>query len=124
MPAQQRKLNAFVKEYNELRPHEALNMKTPASVHKLSIREYPERIDEWVYQKEFKVRYVCRNGAIRIGKSSWLFVSTAFKGTHVGLEELGSGIYRLYYRDFFIGYLDEKERKVHDIQDYHYELKV
>jgi len=29
---QQRKLNAFVKEYNELRPHEALSMRTSAAV--------------------------------------------------------------------------------------------
>ncbi|HBH25218.1 MAG TPA: hypothetical protein DDY13_17595 [Cytophagales bacterium] len=42
---QQRKLNAFVKEYNELRPHEALDMKTPASVHRRSDRTYPETIE-------------------------------------------------------------------------------
>ena len=65
-------------------------------------------------------------GTVRsgLGRAIVYLVSTAFKGKHVGLEELGSGIYRLYYRDFFLGYLDEKERKVHDIQDYHYELKV
>lgn len=30
---QQRKLNSFVKEYNQIRPHEANNLETPASAH-------------------------------------------------------------------------------------------
>ena len=68
---QQRKLNAFVKEYNELRPHEALAMRTPAAVHKISEVKYPEKAKEWEYPKEFHVRYVTHNGAIRIGKANW-----------------------------------------------------
>ena len=99
-------------------------MRTPASVHVLSDREYPERISEWYYPKEYKIRYVCRNGALRIGRSNWLFVSTAFIGKNIGLEELGNGIFRIYYRQFFLGYLDEKELKVHDIWEYHYEMRV
>ncbi len=39
---QQCKLNRFVKEYNELRPHAALDMRTPTSVHQRSDRPYPE----------------------------------------------------------------------------------
>ncbi len=62
-----RKLNAFVKEYNELRPHDGLGMKTPAAVHIISDRPYPESIEEWIYPKDFLVCYVSRNGAVRIG---------------------------------------------------------
>ena len=43
LQAQQRKLNAFVREYNEVRPHDALELRTPLSVHKISDRKYPER---------------------------------------------------------------------------------
>lgn len=37
---QQRRLNRFVKEYNHIRPHEALEMETPASVHNFSTRPF------------------------------------------------------------------------------------
>ena len=124
LQVQQRKLNKFMYEYNEIRPYQVLGMRTAASVHEISPREYPERINEWVYPKDYKVRYVCRNGAIRVGKASWIFVTLALKGRYIGLEELGEGIYRVYYRQFFLGYLDEKEMRVYDISDYNYELKV
>jgi hypothetical protein len=107
--AQQRKLNAFVREYNEVRPYAALGLRTPASVHVNSRREYPKSIIEWDYPAGYKVRYVCKNGAIRISRANWLFASTVLKEKRIGLEELGNGIYRLYYRQFFLGYLDEKE---------------
>ena len=47
--SQQKKFDEFRKEYNEVRPHEALVMKTPNEVHKESKREYPRRVEEWVY---------------------------------------------------------------------------
>ncbi len=49
LKAQQLRLNSFVKEYNSLRPHEVLNMKTPASVHEFSTRPFPERILNFDY---------------------------------------------------------------------------
>lgn len=121
---QQTLLNKFVKEYNTIRPHEALGMRTPAAVHVYSTKEYPETISEWEYPKEFLVRYITRNGAIRVSSNNWLFVSTALMGKHVGLEELGNRIYRLFYRQFFLGYLDAQELKVHDIMTYRNEIKV
>ena len=124
LKAQQRKLNAFVREYNEVRPHEALGMKTPASMMLYSERKYPEKIKEWIYPKNYHVRYVSKNGAIRIGRSSWLFITTALMGKEIGLEELGNRIYGIYFREFFLGYADMKELKVYDIMTYHGELHV
>lgn len=42
--AQQRELDRFRQEYNQVRPHEALEMETPASVYEPSAREYPARV--------------------------------------------------------------------------------
>lgn len=124
LQAQQRKLNAFVKEYNEIRPHEALEMKTPQSVHLKSERKYPEKVEKWIYPKEVQKRYVSKNGAIRIGKNNWLFITTALAGKEVGLEDLGNKIYRLYFREFFLGYVDISGLRVYDIMTYKNELKV
>ena len=121
---QQTKLNNFIKEYNELRPHEALGMRTPASVHKRSEREYPEKVEDWFYPKEYEVKYVTHNGAIRLELNDWLFITTAFAGKNLGFEEIGNGIYRMYFRDFFLGYADMRNRNVYDIMTYNDELKL
>jgi hypothetical protein len=124
LQAQQRKLNRFVKEYNEVRPHDGLGMKTPDSVHEISDRKYPETIVEWVYPKNVIEKYVSRNGAVRAGKNNWLFLTTALAGKQVGFEEIGNSIYRIYFREFFLGYADMKEMKVYDIMTYKNELKL
>jgi len=121
---QQRKLNSFIREYNEVRPHAALNMKTPASVHTYSQIKYPDKISEWIYPKEAYVRYVTTTGGIKIGKHNILYLSTVLGGKDVGLEELGNKIYRVYFREFFLGYADLKEFKMYDIMTYKNELKV
>ena len=47
LKTQQRSLNHFVKEYNHIRPHEALGMETPAAIHNFSNRPFPERISKF-----------------------------------------------------------------------------
>jgi transposase InsO family protein len=49
LKAQQGKFNQFRKEYNQVRPHEALDMETPATAHVQSPRTYLGRIQEWQY---------------------------------------------------------------------------
>jgi transposase InsO family protein len=124
LQGQQIKLNKFVREYNEVRPYQVLGMRTAAKVHEQSERRYPEKVEEWNYPKEYKTRYVCRNGNIRVGNAKWIFVSMALRGKNVGLEEFGEGIYRLYYRHYFLGYLSEKDLRVYDNLEYTYKLHV
>ena len=124
MQSQQRKLNAFVKEYNEVRPHESLGMRPPAAVHVLSERKYKKRVKPWVYPKECIERYVCRNGAVRIGKREWLMVSKALSEKIVGFEPVGGKLYKLYFRQFFLGYADLDKLKVYDKMKYNRERKL
>ena len=124
LQAQQVKLNNFIKEYNELRPHDALQLRTPAAVHKFSERKYFKKVPDWVYPKEMIVRYITHNGFIRIGRADWMFITTALSGKEVGFEEIGNRIYKLYYRNFFLGYADMNALKVYDIMTYKDELKL
>jgi transposase InsO family protein len=107
LKAQQRRLNQFVKEYNHVRPHEALDMETPASVHQFSTRPFPERIREYQYSPNFKIMKVAQNGAIRWKSYHWVYLTAALKGKYVGVEELGNGIWRIYYYGVFLGYFDD-----------------
>lgn len=112
--SQQRKLNKFVHEYNYERPHEALDLETPGSVHEYSPRPFKEKIEEWVYPADCEVRRVTKNGALRWKSTQWVLVSTSLIDKHVGLEELGDGIWRIYFRQKLLGYFDERNRRIMD----------
>jgi len=111
---QQRKFNAFRHEYNEVRPHQALGQSTPQQVYYRSATEYPDRIEPWEYPEGMLVKYVCRNGAIRWGGNQWITVSTTLIERHIGMEQFADGMWRVYYRNKLIGYLDEKKLRIQD----------
>jgi len=108
LKAQQRRLNRFVQEYNHVRPHEALGMETPASIHDFSARPFPERIANYDYDPEMKVLKVTQNGAMRWGAYYWVYLTASLKGKYVGVVEMGNGIWRVHYRNVFLGFFDEK----------------
>lgn len=124
LQSQQVKLNNFVKEYNNIRPHNALKMRTPSAVHEFSQVEYPEKIIPWDYPREIYVRRITNNGAVRIGKSNWLFITTALAGKEIGFEEIGNRIHKIFFRNFFLGYADLGSLKVYDIMTYKDEFKL
>lgn len=106
---QQRKLNSFVKEYNTVRPHEALDMQTPAKVHESSTIPFPERIKKYDYPSHMKVMNVTLNGSVRWKSYYWVYMTRSLIGKQVGAEEVGNGIWKVYYRDVFLGYFNEKD---------------
>ncbi len=118
--SQQVKFNRFRKHYNYNRPHESLGMRPPAQLHKISPRVFKDKIKEWIYPDTYLVKYICHNGIIRVGKRGSIFIGSALKGQKVGLEPLENGIFRFYYRDFLLGYIDWKEQKAYDINDRKY----
>ena len=109
LKAQQRSLNRFVKEYNHIRPHEALDMDTPAFVHSFSTRPFPEKIPRFDYESNRKILKVTQNGAIRWKSYYWVYLTAALKGKYVGVEDLSNGIWKVFYRNVFLGYFDENE---------------
>jgi transposase InsO family protein len=53
---QQEELDKFKAEYNEIRPHESLNMDTPADVYQPSKRRMPQKVGRYDYPSHFEVR--------------------------------------------------------------------
>ena len=111
LKAQQRSLNRFIKEYDHERPHEALEMKTPGEIHTYSTRPFPEKIRDFDYDSDMKVQVVTQNGALRWGSKFWVYLTVSLKGKYVGLRNKGNGIWEIYYRSVFLGFVDEKSRK-------------
>lgn len=124
LQAQQTKLNKFVKKYNKIRPHESIDMRIPAAVHRKSDRTLNDVIEKWNYPKECIVIRVTNNGAVWIGRGDWLFITSALAGKTIGFKEVGNKIYEIYYREFFLGYADLKKLKVFYIMKYKDELKL
>lgn len=114
LPSQQRKFNVFREEFNHERPHEALDMQTPASLYQPSTREMPEKIPPLEYPDRFEVRYVSANGGIRWKKHTWVNVSSVCIGEYVGLEEIDDGIWNVYFGPLKLGRLDERHMRIED----------
>ena len=110
---QQRKFNAFVEEFNNERPHEALDQDTPACWYEASSREMPKKLKPFVYPDRFEVRYVSGNGGIR-WNNEWVNVSTVCIGEYVGLEEIDNGIWTVYFGPLKLGRLNERHMRIED----------
>ena len=111
--AQQRKFNTFMREFNEVRPHEALDMHTPSQLHVASLRRMPDKLDPVEYPDRFEVRRVSGNGGIRWHKH-WVNVSSTLKGEYIGLEAIDNGIWDVYFSVKKIGRLHERYMRIED----------
>lgn len=111
--AQQRKFNSFQEEYNQLRPHEAISLETPASVYQSSPRPYPEKLPQLEYPAHYETRYVSYNGGMR-WNSDWVNVSICCAGEYVGLEEIDNGIWNVYFGPVKLGRLIEEQMRIED----------
>jgi len=117
MRAQQKKFDRYLVEYNTVRPHEALDMKTPAEEYVKSARNYHGVITAWDYSKEQRTKLVTVNGAVRWDTNHLVMISTALSGRYVGFEEAGDGIWRIWYRHVTLGYYSELAGRVFEIED-------
>lgn len=94
--------------YNLERPHEALEMATPASRYRVSQRPFPETLPEIEYSPGDLVRKVQTTGKIDFHGKVY-FVSKAFRGEPIGLRATTEdGVWEVYYCHHRIGKLNER----------------
>jgi len=90
-------LDAYRWEYNYVRPHEALGMKTPASVWHKSERRYDPRPPRWEYPSGAKVLKLDGKGKMDAYGFRWT-ISRALAGDWVQLERIGHRVLVYYCR--------------------------
>lgn len=90
-------LDAFRAEYNHERPHESLEMATPASRWLPSRRVYDPKPKSWEYPEDSWVLRVGVNGGLHLLGGRWE-VSRALAGQYVALERSGERILVRYCR--------------------------
>ena len=97
-------LNDFRQEYNCVRPHEALQMKTPDQVWHKSPRQFRESMSAWHYPADSEVKQVDRNGQFRLHRQRH-YITKALAGKEVGLLEVAHRTL-VFYRRTLICELD------------------
>ena len=82
----QKRFNIWREKYNCIRPHEAIDFKTPAERYTPSNKCYPEKIIPYEYNMTDIKRKVCDKGLIRF-KSKEIKIGKAFRNEYVVLRE-------------------------------------
>jgi len=112
---QQARFDAFVSEFNEERPHEALAMKTPGEVYSPSSRPY-DGLPELTYPFHDKDIMVTACGRICMHRKK-INVSTVLAGQRLGIKEVDDGIWLLSFMHYDLGYIDLEQRTLQTIDN-------
>ncbi len=105
---QQLRFDAFQREYNEERPHEALQNGTPSSRYRPSPRSYPRRLPDVHYPEHFEMRKVAASGRIR-WKSAMVTIGHALEGEWIGIETANQ-MHHVFFAAVRLGFLDERSK--------------
>jgi putative transposase len=113
--AQQRRFDRFRREYNEDRPHEALDDDVPAAHYRPSLQGYPRHLPALEYPGHWDVRRV-RAGGIVSWRNADVFLSEALRGEDVAFEEVDDGIWTVHFGRVPLARWHERERRLRLIQ--------
>lgn len=108
--AQQQAFDRFRKEYNEVRPHEALAQQVPASLYRASTRGFPRQLPELDYPEHFHVAQTYPNGVISFKSTQW-YLSGCLSSERVGLEEVDNDRWKVYFGPIPLGILDVRNAR-------------
>jgi len=113
---QQQAFDQFRREYNQLRPHQALAMETPDSVYRNSPRLFPSRVPEPEYDSIMKVRRVFKHGQFCFNMHE-VFLTKVLAGERIGLLPIDDRYLRIYLAWHPIATLDTKTMQVEKLRN-------
>lgn len=108
---QQRAMDKFRQEYNQVRPHEALGMQTPAAMYESSPRRFPARLPEVEYPETMLVYRVQQKGYFHWKKQE-VFVSEVLWGEPIGLLPVEDHCYTVYFAQFPIARFNSRQLRI------------
>ncbi len=111
---QQETFDRFTQEFNIERPHEALEMKCPNEIYRLSSRPY-KGLEELSYPFHDRTITVTNCGRICIHRKK-VNLSYVFAGQNVGVKEISDGIWLVTFMDYDLGYFDEETSKLEPLE--------
>lgn len=96
-------------EYNTIRPHESLNMKTPASCYQKSRKRYDPREPIFSYDPALEPRKVCGRGMIA-WQGRRVFISNSLQNETIVFCRENQDSLSAWFCDFLLGYTDKNFR--------------
>lgn len=109
--AQQLQFDLFRGEFNDVRPHEALGQKTPASVYSPSPRPMPSKPQSPEYPDGVDVRRANADGKIH-AKGHVIHLSRLIANEPVGLLPTDDDVWDVYYGEVLLAELSLKNKEV------------
>jgi putative transposase len=108
---QQRRFHRFRTEYNQERPHEALQDRTPSQLYACSPRSYSARLQIPQYPAHFEVRRVRTDGSIR-WRGGLMFITMTLCSELIALEEVADGLWSVWFMAHLLGRIDLRTMKI------------
>ena len=102
MQAQQLRFDAFKREYNDNRPHEALQQRPPCTAYVGSPRAFPRRLGEPEYPGWYSAVTLSTGGRVRLRGATY-FISSALEDERVGFVEVEEGCFEVYFCKLLLG---------------------
>ncbi len=115
MLQQQAKFDAFIHEFNNERPHEALSMKCPAELYAASVRPY-QGIPPPHHPFHDRTVVVTSCGRLCLYRKK-INLSTSLAGQAVGVKEVDHGIWLVSFMDYDLVYIDLEDRTLQPLEN-------
>jgi transposase InsO family protein len=112
--AQQRRFGRFRQEYNQDRPHQALDQATPSTHYRPSPRGLPARLPRFDYPGHLEVRRVGSNGCV-LWFQHPLFLGRALAGHDVGFEEIADTVWAVQVGTLAIAHFNARTHTITEL---------
>jgi hypothetical protein len=112
---QQARFDAFVQEFNNERPHEALAMKCPAERYAPSPRPY-NGLPDLAYPLHDRDILVTACGRICLHRKK-MNISTVLAGQRLGIKEVDDGIWLVSFTHYDLGSIDLEQRTLQPLDN-------
>jgi len=112
---QQARFDAFITQYNQDRPHQALGMKVPADLYTRSPRVY-RGLEDLTYPFHDQTIAVTHCGRICF-KGRKVNFSQVFAGQNVGVTQVGERIWLVTFMQYDLGYFDDETCRLEPIEN-------
>ena len=112
---QQARFDHFLAEFNDERPHEALDMKCPAKLYTPSPRPY-KGLPDVAYPFHDKDILVTVCGRVCMHRKK-INISTVLAGQRLGIKEVDDGIWLVTFVHYDLGYIDLEQKTLQTIDN-------
>jgi hypothetical protein len=110
LASQQRAFDRFRHQYNDIRPHEAIGLKTPLSRYSTSRRSMPHELVAPTYPESMSTRRLDRLGRINV-RGIHIRIGPLVANETIGLLEVGDGFSEIFFGPLRLGAIDSRTKR-------------